>query len=66
MALQGFSFKTEDIEEAMNNTILYGGDLHSALDWLCLNLSDGNDKGSFMNFEKSNINKAFYKPSDQI
>ncbi|KAK9408547.1 ATP-dependent RNA helicase DHX29, partial [Crotalus adamanteus] len=40
MALQGFSFKTEDIEEAMNNTILYGGDLHSALDWLCLNLSD--------------------------
>ncbi|XP_028604260.2 ATP-dependent RNA helicase DHX29 isoform X2 [Podarcis muralis] len=40
MALQGFSFKTEDIEEAMKNTILYGGDLHSALDWLCLNLSD--------------------------
>ncbi|XP_015679739.1 ATP-dependent RNA helicase DHX29, partial [Protobothrops mucrosquamatus] len=40
LALQGFSFKTEDIEEAMNNTILYGGDLHSALDWLCLNLSD--------------------------
>uniref|UniRef100_A0A8C5WWC9 RNA helicase n=1 Tax=Laticauda laticaudata TaxID=8630 RepID=A0A8C5WWC9_LATLA len=46
MALQGFSFKTEDIEEAMNNTILYGGDLHSALDWLCLNLSDGNDKAT--------------------
>lgn len=41
MALQGFSFKTEHIEEAMKNTILYGGDLHSALDWLCLNLSDG-------------------------
>uniref|UniRef100_A0A8D0KJS2 ATP-dependent RNA helicase DHX29 n=1 Tax=Salvator merianae TaxID=96440 RepID=A0A8D0KJS2_SALMN len=40
MALQGFSFKTEDIEEAMKNTILFGGDLHSALDWLCLNLSD--------------------------
>ncbi|KAM7166966.1 ATP-dependent RNA helicase DHX29 isoform 1-T1 [Macrochelys suwanniensis] len=40
MALQGFTFKTEDIEEAMKNTILYGGDLHSALDWLCLNLSD--------------------------
>uniref|UniRef100_A0A7M4FHZ3 ATP-dependent RNA helicase DHX29 n=2 Tax=Crocodylus porosus TaxID=8502 RepID=A0A7M4FHZ3_CROPO len=40
MALQGFSFKTEHIEEAMKNTILYGGDLHSALDWLCLNLSD--------------------------
>uniref|UniRef100_A0ABM5FTZ3 ATP-dependent RNA helicase DHX29 n=2 Tax=Pogona vitticeps TaxID=103695 RepID=A0ABM5FTZ3_9SAUR len=40
MALQAFSFKTEDIEEAMKNTLLYGGDLHSALDWLCLNLSD--------------------------
>ncbi|XP_028919858.1 ATP-dependent RNA helicase DHX29 isoform X1 [Ornithorhynchus anatinus] len=40
MALQAFSFKTGDIEEAMKNTILYGGDLHSALDWLCLNLPD--------------------------
>nr|XP_033787141.1 ATP-dependent RNA helicase DHX29 [Geotrypetes seraphini] len=39
-ALQGFSFKSEHIEEAMRNTVLYGGDLHSALDWLCLNLSD--------------------------
>lgn len=25
----------------MKNTLLYGGDLHSALDWLCLNLPDG-------------------------
>ncbi|XP_036135386.1 ATP-dependent RNA helicase DHX29 isoform X1 [Molossus molossus] len=40
MALQAFSFKTKDIEDAMTNTLLYGGDLHSALDWLCLNLSD--------------------------
>ncbi|XP_068952606.1 ATP-dependent RNA helicase DHX29 isoform X2 [Petaurus breviceps papuanus] len=40
MALQAFSFKTKDIEEAMTNTVLYGGDLHSALDWLCLNLPD--------------------------
>uniref|UniRef100_A0A8B9FYB8 ATP-dependent RNA helicase DHX29 n=1 Tax=Amazona collaria TaxID=241587 RepID=A0A8B9FYB8_9PSIT len=39
-ALQRFSFKTEHIEEAMKNTLLYGGDLHSALDWLCLNLPD--------------------------
>uniref|UniRef100_A0A8C6Y0B9 ATP-dependent RNA helicase DHX29 n=1 Tax=Naja naja TaxID=35670 RepID=A0A8C6Y0B9_NAJNA len=53
MALQGFSFKTEDIEEAMNNTILYGGDLHSALDWLCLNLSDGNDKAVTTEKQKS-------------
>ncbi|NWI20492.1 DHX29 helicase, partial [Crypturellus soui] len=40
MALQRFTFKPEHIEEAMKNTILYGGDLHSALDWLCLNLPD--------------------------
>ncbi|XP_053770801.1 ATP-dependent RNA helicase DHX29 [Desmodus rotundus] len=40
MALQAFSFKTADIEDAMTNTLLQGGDLHSALDWLCLNLSD--------------------------
>ena len=41
MALQRFSFKTEHIEDAMKNTLLYGGDLNSALDWLCLNLPDG-------------------------
>ncbi|XP_066096955.1 ATP-dependent RNA helicase DHX29 [Saccopteryx bilineata] len=40
MALQAFSFKTKDIEDAMTHTLLHGGDLHSALDWLCLNLSD--------------------------
>ncbi|XP_076973260.1 ATP-dependent RNA helicase DHX29 isoform X3 [Tamandua tetradactyla] len=40
MALQAFSFKTKDIENAMTDTLLHGGDLHSALDWLCLNLSD--------------------------
>lgn len=41
-ALQRFSFKREHIEEAMKSSVLYGGDLHSALDWLCLNLKDGN------------------------
>lgn len=25
----------------MKSSVLYGGDLHSALDWLCLNLRDG-------------------------
>ncbi|XP_048397831.1 ATP-dependent RNA helicase DHX29 [Stegostoma tigrinum] len=40
VALQGFSFRAEDIEEAMKNTVIFGGDLHSALDWLCLNLPD--------------------------
>ncbi|KAM9306868.1 ATP-dependent RNA helicase DHX29 [Pholidichthys leucotaenia] len=39
-ALQKFNFKREHIEEAMKSSILYGGDLHSALDWLCLNLKD--------------------------
>lgn len=39
-ALQKFQFKTEHIEEAMKSSVLYGGDLHSALDWLCLNLRD--------------------------
>lgn len=42
MALQKFNFKREHIEEAMKSSVLYGGDLHSALDWLCLNLRDGN------------------------
>lgn len=40
-ALQKFNFKREHIEEAMKSSVLYGGDLHSALDWLCLNLKDG-------------------------
>lgn len=44
MALQALSFKTSDIEDAMSNTLLQGGDLHSALDWLCLNLSDGEQR----------------------
>ncbi|XP_030623769.1 ATP-dependent RNA helicase DHX29 [Chanos chanos] len=39
-ALQRFNFKTGHIEEAMKSSVLYGGDLHSALDWLCLNLRD--------------------------
>ncbi|KAJ4920740.1 hypothetical protein JOQ06_024571, partial [Pogonophryne albipinna] len=39
-ALQKFSFKREHIEESMKSSVLYGGDLHSALDWLCLNLKD--------------------------
>ncbi|KAG7322878.1 hypothetical protein KOW79_014224 [Hemibagrus wyckioides] len=39
-ALQKFGFKTQHIEEAMKSSVLYGGDLHSALDWLCLNLRD--------------------------
>ena len=35
----GFSHK--QIEQAMESTILHGGDLIDALDWLCLNLTNG-------------------------
>nr|XP_056704481.1 ATP-dependent RNA helicase DHX29 [Euleptes europaea] len=65
-ALQGFSFKTEDIEEAMKNTILYGGDLHSALDWLCLNLSDeALPEGFSQQFgeEQQKTRAKFYSPA---
>lgn len=40
VALEKFNFKREHIEESMKSSVLYGGDLHSALDWLCLNLKD--------------------------
>lgn len=30
----------------MKSSVLYGGDLHSALDWLCLNLKDGDRASS--------------------
>ncbi|KYO29116.1 ATP-dependent RNA helicase DHX29 isoform A [Alligator mississippiensis] len=68
MALQGFSFKTEHIEEAMKNTILYGGDLHSALDWLCLNLSDDAlPEGFSQQFEEEQHKPRakFYSPVPQ-
>ncbi|KAK5618513.1 ATP-dependent RNA helicase dhx29 [Crenichthys baileyi] len=39
-ALEKFNFKREHIEDAMKSSVLHGGDLHSALDWLCLNLKD--------------------------
>lgn len=51
-ALQKFNFKREHIEEAMKSSVLYGGDLHSALDWLCLNLKDGIRKSVFPNISK--------------
>ncbi|GAB1597821.1 ATP-dependent RNA helicase DHX29-like [Argonauta hians] len=33
-------FKHAQIESAMRNTLIYGGDLIDALDWLCLNISN--------------------------
>ncbi|XP_060558929.1 ATP-dependent RNA helicase dhx29-like [Ruditapes philippinarum] len=41
-SLSGAGFTHKQIEQAMENTILHGGDLIDALDWLCLNLQ--NDK----------------------
>ncbi|XP_038045525.1 ATP-dependent RNA helicase DHX29-like [Patiria miniata] len=40
MALSDVGFKHEQITAAMSNNLGQGGDLHSALDWLCLNLPD--------------------------
>ncbi|XP_043920360.1 ATP-dependent RNA helicase DHX29 [Protopterus annectens] len=69
MALQGFSFKAEHVEKAMENTILYGGDLHSALDWLCLNLpNDALPEGfsqKLQEEEKKNRPKFQY-PADLV
>ncbi|KAJ0013005.1 hypothetical protein NQD34_017339 [Periophthalmus magnuspinnatus] len=47
IALEKFNFKKEHIEESMKSSVLYGGDLHSALDWLCLNLKDDELPGGF-------------------
>ncbi|XP_053396907.1 ATP-dependent RNA helicase dhx29-like [Mercenaria mercenaria] len=41
-SLSGAGFAHRQIEQSMENTILHGGDLIDALDWLCLNLQ--NDK----------------------
>ncbi|XP_005998507.1 ATP-dependent RNA helicase DHX29 [Latimeria chalumnae] len=64
MALQGFSFKTEHIEEAMKNTVLYGGDLYAALDWLCLNLpNDALPEGFSQKLqEEEKKNKPKFQP----
>uniref|UniRef100_A0AAY5L049 ATP-dependent RNA helicase DHX29 n=1 Tax=Esox lucius TaxID=8010 RepID=A0AAY5L049_ESOLU len=64
-ALQKFKFKTEHIEEAMKSSILYGGDLHSALDWLCLNLRDEELPAGFsqkMQEEKHKTKTKFQPP----
>ncbi|XP_075039691.1 ATP-dependent RNA helicase DHX29 [Mixophyes fleayi] len=67
MALQEFGFKAEHIEDAMNNTVLYGGDLHSALDWLCLNLlDDALPEGFSQQFaEEEQKTRAKFRPPPQ-
>ncbi|KAM4634341.1 ATP-dependent RNA helicase DHX29 isoform 1-T1 [Polymixia lowei] len=66
-ALQKFNFKTEHIEEAMKSSVLYGGDLHSALDWLCLNLNDEELPEGFSQQmqEESQRNRPRYQPAVQ-
>ncbi|XP_048115602.1 ATP-dependent RNA helicase DHX29 [Alosa alosa] len=63
-ALQRFHFKTEHIEEAMKSSMLYGGDLHSALDWLCLNLKDEELPEGFSQrmHEENNKSKPKFQP----
>lgn len=66
-ALQKFRFKTEHIEEAMKSSVLYGGDLHSALDWLCLNLRDDELPEGFsqkMQEEKQKTRPKFQSPKE--
>lgn len=66
-ALQKFQFKTEHIEEAMKSSVLYGGDLHSALDWLCLNLRDDELPEGFsqkMQEEKQKSRPKFQPPKE--
>ncbi|XP_031433314.1 ATP-dependent RNA helicase DHX29 [Clupea harengus] len=68
-ALQRFHFKTEHIEEAMKSSMLYGGDLHSALDWLCLNLRDEELPEGFSQRMHEEDNKAkpkFQPPKEDI
>ena len=45
MSLSKAGFKHNQIEQAMTNTVQYGGDLIDALDWLCLNLANGISTG---------------------
>uniref|UniRef100_A0A672NQJ1 RNA helicase n=1 Tax=Sinocyclocheilus grahami TaxID=75366 RepID=A0A672NQJ1_SINGR len=66
-ALQKFQFKTEHIEEAMKSSMLYGGDLTSALDWLCLNLRDDELPEGFsqkMQEEKLKSRPKFQPPKE--
>uniref|UniRef100_A0A673CBF1 ATP-dependent RNA helicase DHX29 n=1 Tax=Sphaeramia orbicularis TaxID=375764 RepID=A0A673CBF1_9TELE len=67
-ALQKFNFKREHIEEAMKSSVLYGGDLHSALDWLCLNLKDDELPEGFsqqMQEESQRSRPRFQPPAQQ-
>ncbi|XP_059213254.1 ATP-dependent RNA helicase DHX29 [Centropristis striata] len=66
-ALQKFNFKREHIEEAMKSSVLYGGDLHSALDWLCLNLKDDELPDGFTQQmqEESQKSRPKFQPSAQ-
>uniref|UniRef100_A0A8C9Z3H1 ATP-dependent RNA helicase DHX29 n=1 Tax=Sander lucioperca TaxID=283035 RepID=A0A8C9Z3H1_SANLU len=67
-ALQKFNFKREHIEESMKSSVLYGGDLHSALDWLCLNLKDDELPDGFaqqMQEESQKSRPRFQPPAQQ-
>ncbi|GLD55482.1 ATP-dependent RNA helicase Dhx29-like protein [Lates japonicus] len=67
-ALQKFNFKREHIEEAMKSSVLYGGDLHSALDWLCLNLKDEELPEGFRQQmqEESQRSRPRFQPAAQL
>ncbi len=66
--LQRAGFKHNQIEQSMNSTVQYGGDLIDALDWLCLNLANGKPKAviffnhcGYIWIKKKKENLAFSK-----
>jgi hypothetical protein len=40
-SLSQAGFSHAHIEQTLSSTVLHGGDLIDALDWLCLNLANG-------------------------
>eukprot|EP00057_Strongylocentrotus_purpuratus_P033896 XP_793172.4 PREDICTED: ATP-dependent RNA helicase DHX29 [Strongylocentrotus purpuratus] len=69
-ALEDVGFKHCQICDAMRSTVSYGGDLHSALDWLCLNLTDGQLPSGFtekyvQDDAKKKKERAKFVPEDE-
>lgn len=56
-SLAGAGFSHSQIEQTMTNTVLHGGDLIDALDWLCLNLANSNSFLYVNNYVHTNDHK---------
>ncbi|XP_063953335.1 ATP-dependent RNA helicase dhx29-like [Lytechinus pictus] len=68
-ALEDVGFKHNQICDSMRSTVSYGGDLHSALDWLCLNLTDDQLPSGFtekyVQDEAKKKDRAKFIPEDE-